>query len=320
MKKLLLIPLILAIAAPLMAQNIPTHQGWLTDEANLLSPSEEAQLRSRSHIGDYQVCILTMPSTMGSEPKDVAVNTLNTWNPGPNSVLILVSLNPRKLYLQPGTSLKNVFTDEVASRICREVIKPHLSQGRNFQGLQAGVDAIRLTIYPVEASVARADSSALSIFLWSLGGGGLLFVIAVILAKMGVYPFSSAPEPYRREYKDEYTKHSVTPSPAVPVIFPTPSMPAKSELPRLASEVAAPKKVTKKAGKKTSPYRSSGGSSSKPAKPASSTPYEPSSSYEAPSSSHDSSYEPYKYDSSPSSFDSSSSFSCDSGGGGGSDF
>src|SRR5438105_1397691 len=76
---------------------------WVVDAAGLLSASEATAIdlygaRVERERG-VRLAVLTLSSLDGRDPKVVAVDTLNTWRAGRRSVLLLVSLSPRKLYL-----------------------------------------------------------------------------------------------------------------------------------------------------------------------------------------------------------------------------
>src|SRR5262249_26809738 len=79
---------------------------WIVDTAGLLSAEEVEDLRAVSERiareRGIRLVLLAIPSLGGEEPKPIAVRALNDWRAGRRSVLLLVSREPRKLYLQPG--------------------------------------------------------------------------------------------------------------------------------------------------------------------------------------------------------------------------
>src|SRR5690348_5106131 len=103
---LLLVPALVAAAAPVFAQApVPPRPAgsFVSDAAGILTQDERASLeaiaaRSESEDG-VRLAVLTLPSSNGEEPKSIAVRTLNSWNAGRRSVLLLVILDPRKLYV-----------------------------------------------------------------------------------------------------------------------------------------------------------------------------------------------------------------------------
>ena len=105
---LLLVAAIFAYAAPAFAQAPvppPPAGSFVSDAAGILTQDERASLeavaaKSESEDG-VRLAVLTLASSNGEEPKSIAVRTLNSWNVGRRSVLLLVILDPRKLYVQP---------------------------------------------------------------------------------------------------------------------------------------------------------------------------------------------------------------------------
>lgn len=132
------------LATPAVAQD---HTGWLADNANMLGEQERQSIQSAIETV-YQatgtrVCVRTISSSNGDDVKHIAVQTLNAWNPGPRSVMILVCLEPRMIYLQPGTNLKFVFEGDTATGICRNTIAPHFKAGNHANGILAGIQAVQ---------------------------------------------------------------------------------------------------------------------------------------------------------------------------------
>jgi uncharacterized membrane protein YgcG len=120
--------------------------GWVEDGAELLTPDEVRELNTYSDrlLTDrgVRLGVLTVKVSLGETPKEIAVRTLNAWNPGPRSALLLVSMNPRELYLQPGTALAPTFDERTATDICRNTIGPALRAGRSKEALLAGFTRI----------------------------------------------------------------------------------------------------------------------------------------------------------------------------------
>jgi uncharacterized protein len=119
---------------------------WIHDGAGLLSPSErdalsEARARLEARAG-MRLAVVTLRSADGEAPKSVAVRTLNAWNAGRKSAVLLVLMSPRKLYIQPGTDLAGVLDEPTSSSICASVIAPKLRAGDKAGAILAGLEAI----------------------------------------------------------------------------------------------------------------------------------------------------------------------------------
>lgn len=138
--------------------------GWIYDGASLLKREELNALATLKEQLEQQtgtrLVVLTLASADGESSKTIAVNTLNTWNAGRKSALLLVLLSPRELYIQPGTELAPVLDSSTASSICSGVIAPKLRSGDRAGAIRAGLQAIaaRLTSAS-EAPVASPPST-----------------------------------------------------------------------------------------------------------------------------------------------------------------
>jgi uncharacterized membrane protein YgcG len=121
-------------------------ESWIVDTAGLLSGEEVGELgaifeRIARERG-VRLVLLAIPTLGGEEPKSIAVRALNDWQVGRRSILLLVSREPRRLYLQPGTELASRFDESVASALCRDVIAPRLRSGPAGPALRAGFEAV----------------------------------------------------------------------------------------------------------------------------------------------------------------------------------
>lgn len=119
---------------------------WIHDGAGLLTPEELTALTTRKEQLEQQtgvrLVVLTLASAEGESPKEIAVRTLNAWNAGRGSVLLLVLMSPRELYIQPGTDLATVLDSETASAICSDVVAPRMRGGDRAVALREGLEAI----------------------------------------------------------------------------------------------------------------------------------------------------------------------------------
>jgi uncharacterized protein len=168
--------LALLLAAPVLAG--PSHRdgSWVADEAHLLSAEElsaiEGFARTVEEKRGVRLAVVTLATSGGREPKAIAVDTLNEWRVGKESVLLLVVMDPRKLYLQPGTNYATRFDEATASGICRDTVAPAMREGRAGAAILAGLQAIDARL----ATPADPPSSASSVvgFLPIAGAGGFL--------------------------------------------------------------------------------------------------------------------------------------------------
>jgi uncharacterized protein len=155
-----------AVSSPAWA-GVPASPppSWIYDGANLLTPDELAELSAQKAQLEQQtgarLVVLTLAEAHGETPKSLAVRTLNEWNAGRNSALLLVLLSPRELYIQPGTDLAPVLDSATSSSICSGVIAPKLRSGNRAAAIRAGLEAIATRIRSGGASSEpSAQSSA----------------------------------------------------------------------------------------------------------------------------------------------------------------
>jgi len=119
---------------------------WVVDNAKILQPDQLSSVQSYSQTMERETGIrlglVTFAST-SADPKQLAVDTINGWQMGPKSVLVLISLNPRKVYIQPGNALVNSLNTDVCTGICKNTMVPYLKNGDWYNGILAGFRDIR---------------------------------------------------------------------------------------------------------------------------------------------------------------------------------
>jgi uncharacterized protein len=133
---------------------IPKLSTWATDLTGTFSPEETASLNSKlqaySDSTSNQVVFL-MVGTLDGYPLedysyDVAKGNSIGTKKNNNGVLLLVVKNDHKLRIEVGYGLEGVFPDALSSSIIRNVIKPYFVRDDFYSGVNAGLDAIFLTI------------------------------------------------------------------------------------------------------------------------------------------------------------------------------
>jgi uncharacterized membrane protein YgcG len=157
--KRLLTVVIISLFWPLMvyAQNRPVGN-WVVDNANLLQPAQLEQVKAASQAAERDLgARLGVLLTSGTpDPKALAVQTINDWQMGPKSALILVSLNPRKVYIQPGNAYASALDASTCTNIVQNTIAPRFKAGDWTGGLLAGLDAVRGRVTMVVAPAPQA--------------------------------------------------------------------------------------------------------------------------------------------------------------------
>ena len=128
----------------------PPLKGRVNDHARMLSPEAAARLEQKlagfERETSNQVAVLTVPSLEGDNIDQFAIRVAEQWKLGQqgkdNGVLMVIAQAERKVRIEVGMGLQGVLPDLTAGRIIREVMRPHLKDGRFDLGINAGTDAI----------------------------------------------------------------------------------------------------------------------------------------------------------------------------------
>ncbi|MFA5168958.1 MAG: YgcG family protein [Candidatus Omnitrophota bacterium] len=140
----------LASSALFALQVPPRADGYVTDHAGLLSPSEktdlETVLRAFEEKTSNQIVVATFPSLEGDSLEDFSMRLAEAWKAGQkrrdNGVIFLIFKNDRKIRIEVGYGLEGVLTDALSGQIIREVVAPYFRKGDYAGGIVAGTDAI----------------------------------------------------------------------------------------------------------------------------------------------------------------------------------
>lgn len=130
---------------------MPKADGWVTDQADMISSADEAALESELEAwkrgSGHEIAVLTVTSLGGRTIEDFALNVARTWALGRKDVsdaaLLVVAKNDRKMRIEVGRGLEGDLTDLVAGRIIRDLITPLFKRGEFSSGIVQGVRAMR---------------------------------------------------------------------------------------------------------------------------------------------------------------------------------
>ena len=136
------------------AFEIPANDGWVTDRAGLLQPSEEQALEALMEsyrVGSGQeVALLTVPDLARRSVEEFALAVARAWKIGDketsSGALLVVAQAERALRIEVGRGLEGTLTDSVAGRIIRDVIVPEFRGERFYSGLRRGIEAIHAAL------------------------------------------------------------------------------------------------------------------------------------------------------------------------------
>ena len=187
----IIVTLVLLIAWPLAlatAQDaIPSSDGWVTDLAGFLDAEQQRSLESlmasyKAGSGN-EIALLTVPDLGGRSLERYALEVARGWGIGEkdthNGALLLVARKERKIRIEVGRGLEGNLTDSISGRIIRDVISPEFKQGRLYEGLRAGIEAMHAAAGGDYASIptSRRRGSPLA---------GLLPIIFIVFLIMNL--------------------------------------------------------------------------------------------------------------------------------------
>ena len=184
-----------ALACPaLAAPKFPALSGRVVDQANILSPTTEADLTAKleglEQSTHRQLVVVTLPSLDGQEIEDYGYQLGRAWGIGGKAnndgVLFIVAPNDRKVRIEVGYGLEPVLTDALSSYILQTTVLPKFRSGDMEQGVVDGTNAIvdQLTL-PDEAAKAKvAQASAAP--KKSHGGPPVFLIIFVLFVVFSI--------------------------------------------------------------------------------------------------------------------------------------
>ena len=161
---------VLLAATPAYAQNFPKLTGRVVDQAELLSPAQEAELSAKSEALEKstgrQYVIATVKSLDDQDVADYSFALGRHWKIGDekrdDGVVMVVAPNERKVWIATGYGAEGVLPDILIGRIVRDTILPRFKAGDLPGGIIAGSDAVikQLSLPDEEAKQQVEQASA----------------------------------------------------------------------------------------------------------------------------------------------------------------
>jgi uncharacterized protein len=139
---------------------VPKPSGPVADYAGIIETADKQQifliaerLWEKAKIG---IVVVTLPEIGDETIEEVANRLYEKWGIGSaktdEGILLLVSMNPRKIRIETGYGSESYLNDAKVGRILDTYAMPYLSSGRYSEG-------IRSTIMAVAASVGNASGN-----------------------------------------------------------------------------------------------------------------------------------------------------------------
>ena len=137
-------------APALAAPAFPPLSGRVVDQANLLTPDQEAQLTARlaalEQASSRQLVVATVSSLNDMTIEDYGYQLGRHWGLGQrganNGAILLVAPNEKKVRIEVGYGLEPIMTDALSSQIIQNDILPRFRSGDFAGGIFAGTDQI----------------------------------------------------------------------------------------------------------------------------------------------------------------------------------
>ncbi len=123
---------------------------YVTDKTGTLTSTQiqslETKLSNFDKETSTQVVVWMVPSLNGESLEEKSYEIAEKNGIGQkgknNGVLLFIAKDDRKLRIEVGYGLEGVLTDALSSQIIRKEITPAFKQGKFYDGINAGVDAI----------------------------------------------------------------------------------------------------------------------------------------------------------------------------------
>lgn len=165
---------------PIFAVNLPSYSGRVNDFAKVFSSkfisSLEQKIFEVESQTTNQIAVVTIKNLQGITIENYAEQLFQKWGIGQknkdNGILLLVSIEDRKVRIEVGYGLEPIITDGRAGEILRNYILPEFKKGDYEAGVLAGVNTIshylnNQVINPpvIKNAFFSSDESELGIFL-----------------------------------------------------------------------------------------------------------------------------------------------------------
>ncbi|MGH8211769.1 MAG: TPM domain-containing protein [Rhodanobacteraceae bacterium] len=154
---------------------IPPLHARVTDLTNTLDAQQMQQLESDLAALEQrkgaQVVVLMLPTTQPETIEQYATRVFDQWKIGrkhvDDGILVVVSKDDHKVYIETGYGLEGAIPDALASRIIREQIVPKFRANDYYGGLHDAVGSLAKLIdgEPLPAPKAERRSNGVPDFL-----------------------------------------------------------------------------------------------------------------------------------------------------------
>lgn len=131
-----------------------TKEARIVDLANKISPTAEDSIFNlirnlEKDIGS-QIAVITIETLNGEEINSFSIRAAEQMGLGRDKyldgVLLVFSLQEKLMRIEVGFGLEKILRDEIAKRICTEIIAPRFIEGNYGQGIYLGIAEVKKLI------------------------------------------------------------------------------------------------------------------------------------------------------------------------------
>lgn len=166
--------------------NPRTRGSWVSDVANVLSSTQTTMIDDTIDAlvreNGAEIAVVTVRSTSGQPVKDFAHALFNRWGVGKkgadNGVLVLLSLNDRRIEVETGYGAEGVLPDGKVGDVLDRYAVPSFRAGAYGAGLVDTVTALSVQLREGEPAYSKA---ARSVGLTTATALGLLALLLSVL-------------------------------------------------------------------------------------------------------------------------------------------
>jgi len=164
LKKIVIILSLLGLIFSISALSLPKLDGFVVDEANIFSRSQENQLtsliRGLEKDSNIQARVVSVKSLQGYDVADYTIRLAEDWGIGSkqidNGLILLIAPNEKDVRIEVGYGLEHKLTDGMSGYIIRKDILPHFKNGSYFKGIEAGLYTIN-NVMTGATEISQAD-------------------------------------------------------------------------------------------------------------------------------------------------------------------
>ncbi|MFY1045017.1 TPM domain-containing protein [Chryseobacterium sp. GP-SGM7] len=160
------------------------------DEANLLTQQEKDELNNKlikfADSTSTEIEIIIIPSTKGEDVNYLATMFGEKWGIGQkdvdNGVVFLIAKDDRTMSIQQGRAVEQYLTASVAGQILDYIVTPNFKQGKWFEGINGGTNAIMDSVQGKFKPLNNQKKGDINISKLIIIGF-VIFIILIILFK-----------------------------------------------------------------------------------------------------------------------------------------